>query len=362
MAHLGGGCHGASRILADSSAREMHRQQFTFDARLPGVTYGFRERLDNGIRVLEHGGAVSGHTSFIVLAPDERWGLFVACNTGRCAVLQDLVDQLLEHYYGPNKTTLTTLTPPPGFERRARALVGTYRAEVNPRENIEKLRDLFGAFTVTADSGRLHLTSPGGRRTSTWVDTAPAVFQQVGGSGHAAFRRAGPDGPARVVFSARSLPYATFVRQAWYERARCHLLVTTVLLALLVSACTCWPLDALLQRAQCSEGERRLGARLARWNALLVATLLLIFVAGLVHALRGDLMQFMYGVPQPLAGILWIPWVSTALSLPLPVLVVLAWRERYWSGRARVHYTLVTVATAAVVPMLLYWNLLGARL
>ena len=362
IAHLEDGRFGSGRILADSSVREMHRQHFTLDPRLPGVAYGFRERLGNGIRVLEHGGAVSGHTGLMVLAPEEKWGLFIACNTPRCAVLQDLVDRFVEHFYAGAEHAPNPLSVPDGFEHRARALVGVYRADINPRRNFEKVRDLFGEFLVTADSGRLLLRSASGASTSSWAEVEPWVFRRVDGTGQAVFHPASATGPARAFFNTRTLPYATFERVPWYERARLHLSAGGLVAALLLSACVGWPAGALLCRVRGVTGERRPGARLAQWNALAVSALLLLFLVGLLRALTGDIMQFMYGVPGSLSAVLWIPLASTALTVPLPIFAILAWRRQYWSLIGRVHFALVSAAATAAVPMLLYWNLLSAAL
>jgi hypothetical protein len=41
------------------------------------------------------------------------------------------------------------------------------------------------------------------------------------------------------------------------------------------------------------------------------------------------------------------------------ILAVLTWRRGDWTVGARIHYTLVTLATLAVTWWLVYWNLLG---
>ncbi|NIV40235.1 MAG: serine hydrolase, partial [Anaerolineae bacterium] len=51
IAHLHEGAYGDERILEPSTAQEMHRQQFTHHPDMPGMTYGFKERFINGLRV-----------------------------------------------------------------------------------------------------------------------------------------------------------------------------------------------------------------------------------------------------------------------------------------------------------------------
>jgi CubicO group peptidase (beta-lactamase class C family) len=57
IAHLQAGQYDETRILQDATAQEMHRQQFTHDPRLPGVTYGFTEWTRYGEYLLWHGGS-----------------------------------------------------------------------------------------------------------------------------------------------------------------------------------------------------------------------------------------------------------------------------------------------------------------
>jgi hypothetical protein len=53
--------------------------------------------------------------------------------------------------------------------------------------------------------------------------------------------------------------------------------------------------------------------------------------------------------------------LGAVLTVGSLVYSVLAWKNSYWGIAARVHYTLVTVAAAAFIWFLNYWNLLGWR-
>ena len=53
-------------------------------------------------------------------------------------------------------------------------------------------------------------------------------------------------------------------------------------------------------------------------------------------------------------------YLLALLALTLPILTVLAWVRRWWKFGGRIHVTLVTVATLALVWWAWYWNLLGA--
>ncbi|MEW5859909.1 MAG: hypothetical protein AB1861_21395 [Cyanobacteriota bacterium] len=84
-------------------------------------------------------------------------------------------------------------------------------------------------------------------------------------------------------------------------------------------------------------------------------------------AWRIGVCKLLYGVPAIIIALLYIPPVTTGMTLGLPTFTVLAWKNKNWSiverssfGAASLtHYSLITLAALAFVPFLMYWNLLG---
>ncbi|MEP0914780.1 hypothetical protein NDI45_28165 [Leptolyngbya sp. GB1-A1] len=64
-------------------------------------------------------------------------------------------------------------------------------------------------------------------------------------------------------------------------------------------------------------------------------------------------------MPPVIVAILYLPLIATLLSIGLPLVTALSWKDKYWSGLKRWHYSLITLAAAIFVLVLLYWNLLG---
>jgi hypothetical protein len=60
--------------------------------------------------------------------------------------------------------------------------------------------------------------------------------------------------------------------------------------------------------------------------------------------------------------VLVLPPISVVLLLGSIYYLVQAWREKHWSGCARVHYSLVVVAGLGFVWFLNLWNLIGFKL
>ncbi|MCU0552698.1 MAG: hypothetical protein MUC48_25495 [Leptolyngbya sp. Prado105] len=69
--------------------------------------------------------------------------------------------------------------------------------------------------------------------------------------------------------------------------------------------------------------------------------------------------SLVYGVPAIVVVLLCIPILTMLMTIGLVFLVAIAWKNRLWSTLTRLHYSLVTLAAIAFLPLLGYWNLLG---
>ena len=60
--------------------------------------------------------------------------------------------------------------------------------------------------------------------------------------------------------------------------------------------------------------------------------------------------------------LLWLPLITSVLTVGMVYFLIRCWKDRYWGLLWRLHYTLVTLAAFALIPLLGYWNLLGFKL
>src|SRR5215203_5401065 len=123
LAHLGNGQYGDARIMEESTALEMHRQQFTHDPRLSGVTYGFITSRENDQEIIWHNGESARFSTMVALLPEERAGLFVSYNTP--FEPRETLSAFLDHYYPPQEEA-SLPEPPSDFASRADRWAGTY--------------------------------------------------------------------------------------------------------------------------------------------------------------------------------------------------------------------------------------------
>ncbi|MBN2391194.1 MAG: beta-lactamase family protein [Anaerolineae bacterium] len=343
IAHLQDGRYGETRILQAATAQEMHRQQFTHDPRLPGVTYGFTEWTRHGEYLLWHGGSTGFFESMIMLLPERNLGVYVAYN--RKAPPQpgrEFRQAFMDHYY--TLDDMPRPQPHPEATTLARDFAGAYRESRWSHTLADKVVYLFTRYykmEITAD-GYLQL------HDVAYVATEPQVFQAVDGEGTLIFHREpSARADARYAFYDYD-PHKVFIKLAWYETRPLHLSILIGCGLLFISALVARSPGHAPEHAPWIVGETH---SILQW----VGALNLLYPAGMlgigVTVLIDALPDLSFLAPLCILGLLGV------LILALFV-VVMIWRGRYWSTASRVHYTLVVLAGCVFAGWLNYWNLL----
>jgi hypothetical protein len=121
-----------------------------------------------------------------------------------------------------------------------------------------------------------------------------------------------------------------------------------------------WPLSAILRKLCKSKTEEAQPPKTARWIAGTMSVLYLIFVIGLFLSIQ-DEMALMFGIPLQVKILLALPLLCALLTLFAIIFMAIAWGKKYWTWCARLHYTLVVLASLATLWFLNYWNLLGYK-
>ncbi|USB33122.1 serine hydrolase domain-containing protein [Paenibacillus sp. YPG26] len=112
IAHLQEGQYEGSRILSNKAAKLMHETQFTPNKSMPGMAYGFYERNQNGLRLIEHDGGIDGFESYMYLLPSERTGIFISTNSGEgINIIEQLIGAYLDRFY-PDSHKVTQAANP----------------------------------------------------------------------------------------------------------------------------------------------------------------------------------------------------------------------------------------------------------
>lgn len=357
IAHLQDGRFGQARILQTETAQEMHRQQFSNDPRVAGMTYGFVELVQNAQHILRHTGSTNREAfqSYLLLLPEQKLGLFVAFNSlGGGPAKFNVADAFLDHYFP------VALAPSPqptaDFAARAGRYTGDYRSTRVAQSTIEKFMGLVspGVKVSAASNGTLEIAGEGfGPRPRQWVEIKPLEFIEMGGTDRVVFHE-NSQGRITALF-LDSLPIIGFTKLALYETNSFSYVVLTVCVALFISALLVWPIRWLLRRRKgASDAPQAAWAHRLAWTISgLFILCLILFAIGIADVENGI---------APLAqAALMIGLVAAVFSVGLIPLTVSVWKNGYWGLVSRLHYSLVTVAAGGFIWFLNQWNLLGFR-
>ena len=340
IAHLQNGRYGATRILQEATAQTMHRQQFTHDPRLPGVTYGFVEWQRNGQRVLWHGGSTGFFESMLLLLPDQNVGAFVVYNRkvptepGR-----EFRQAFLDFYY---PTAVPMPQPVTGMPGDIESITGAYRESRWAHTTADKFVYMFTRYHRVKSTADGLLTLDG----ISYVEIAPLVFQEANGQSTLIFRTAES---GRIAYGFNDYdPHQVLIKLAWHETRGFHLAIVAVCGLVLLSALLPWRDCATPEHAPWIIVEAR---SVLRWLGIVNA----VYPAGM----------FVIGVTVLIDALPSLAFLAPLLILALVLLLILAgaavfvvWRRRYWSLERRLYYTAVVFSGLVLAGWLNYWNLL----
>lgn len=352
LAHLWRGRYHGVRILADTTARQMHQQNFRHHPKLPGLAYGFYERMENGHRAIQHGGHIPGFVSRILLLPDLDMGFFISCNHDRFKLISTVTEHLFEHYF----PVIETDKPVQANEISPEALsrfVGTYRINEYAHNSVEKIFSIRKQFTISTTRDG-HLLVKGGQK---WQNVAPLLFRNVETGELSAFK-AGDRGKISRWFRKRF----AFEKLPIYETASFNLSILAVMATVFLSGLSLWPAAGLLRAAGWHDRVKGL-TRAARRTAGAVSLLNLLFMIGFgLFFLTFDRMnEFTFGVPRRLILLLCLPLVSCVLTIWMVIYNVKVWKGKMGRAAGRLHYLVLALASIFFLTFLHAWNLLGFR-
>jgi CubicO group peptidase (beta-lactamase class C family) len=350
------------RILEESTARQMQNTLYTPDPRILGTAYGFFDFSDNGQRTIGHSGGTLGFTTMLLLLPDQNLGVYVVYNSessGRLTTQHvGFQRAFFDHYYPASE--VEPIQPPADFKERASRLAGSYKSTWSAYTTFEKFGNLMSPPIEISDpgDGALLLTLKGVE--VRLVEVEPLYFRQTDGPFGVVFRE---DDQGRITHIFTDFaPQEAYEKLSWYETTSFNMALFLGCVLVFLSM-----IPVALVRAIRKRGlsvDRKLtprSASMANWTIVVISVLNLLFVAGVARMFFFNLGFPRFGVSLIDRIVIGLGVLSAALTVGALVYTVLAWKNRYWGIAGRIYYTLVTVAAAAFVWFLNYWNLLGWR-
>ena len=351
IAHLQDGAFNGQRILAESTAKQMHARAFGHDPRIPGFALGFYEKSSHGLRIIGHGGDTRWFHTDLALIPEEKIGVFVSYNTSTGGELSfgPFLTQFLDHYY---PTPATPVAPSPAAKKEAARVAGEYEFNRRSYTTFQKAIGLAGDIRLAADdSGRIVMHSPLG--DSRLIPVGPLLYRDELGADLVAFQS---DSNGRVTRGfLGEAPMMTMERVPFSQSPRLH----WVLLGLGVLVFVGILLAAIGRFVRRRIGEARPDDALpGRWLLVTTSLLDLVFIIAVVAIVGGS------------GGLLEGPLTSLKLALTLPIIATLCtlgavyvaarqWRTRVGTRGARLRYSGAVFVALLFTWSLAQWNLLG---
>ncbi|MBB4630953.1 serine hydrolase domain-containing protein [Sphingosinicella soli] len=255
IAHLSNG----GPLLSPETAKLMHTTTLTILPPLNRMALGFYEQQINGQTAIGHGGDSQWFHSNLMLFPQENVGIYISMNSaGKEGVTSPIRSHLFEGFadrYFPLERTITAGVDAKTAAEHAKMLAGTYISSRRAESSFMKALDLAGGMKIALDAkGNLVLPFKNtGGEDSKWVETAPFVWEEVGGHGRLAAKL--KDGKVDWVSIDAISAIMMLQRPVWY--ASPAWLSPGVIAGLVILGLTAlsWPVGAVVRR--------RYGARLA---------------------------------------------------------------------------------------------------
>jgi len=351
IAHLQCGQFGENRILEEETAKLMQSLLFTNHPKVSGNAYGFWEVYANDLRTIGHGGDTIWFHTLLVLIPEKNEGFFVSYNSvgGGGSPRMDLTYALIDRYF-PAEMSEPKATS--DSQERIQQCIGNYRPTRVIHTTWAKLMALMMNYKVTTTKeGNLFAAN------KQWIEVEPYVFEEISGRDKIVFK-ANEKGKITTML-LDSVPYFAFVKVPWYQTPGFSYILLAICGILFLSSLR-WPLSAILRKLCKCKTEAVQPPKTARWIAGTMSVLYLIFVAGLFMSIQ-DEMALMFGIPLQVKILLALPLLCALLTLFAIFFMIIVWGKKYWTWCARLHYTLVVLASLATLWFLNYWNLLGYK-
>ncbi|HZE41246.1 MAG TPA: serine hydrolase domain-containing protein [Stackebrandtia sp.] len=343
--------------LGAGVAKQLRRQQFTSDKRMPGMGFGFEQRPRDGQKVAFKDGDLPGIHHDLALLPDAGIGIHVVYNGDGedSAAFWDgkhLINSVIDHYFTRSGKDAAT-----GIGGDVSKYAGSYEAARTTRSNFARVATLMAPVTVSATgSGRLRttgLSEDPNVSTQDWIQVDPGYFVEIGGDHTLSF-----DSSEALISSDQ--PSSAFFKRDGLDSPTLHLW-TLALTALVLLVALAWiPIQALIRRLR-HRDRHPLGARAARLLAWVTSLGVAGYLTGfaMVNADSNKLMQDFLTGNWLLSLTLNTATFIGAFAIALVVTAVVAWARGWWTVSGRVGYSVWALAAAGFMWIVLTYNLIG---
>jgi CubicO group peptidase (beta-lactamase class C family) len=281
--HLQNGRYGDVQILKPETAIEMHARQEGWPSAMNAMCLGFYEQLENGHRVISHGGDTVYFHSDLFLILDANAGLFVSYNSagrGEIDARGLLYDKFMDRYFPapvPSEPVLASAA------QDAQSVVGSYEVSRRFETNVLAVTTMIGEAKVTFNPKDNTISMTGfkelNQQPKHFREIAPMLFRDVNGKAKIAFVK---DAWGRRV-AYIDYPFMVFQQiNDTFNKQSVNYFIIGFSFSVIVLTLLLWPIGAMIRKHYGKPLTLDDGAKRLRMLVRLVCFGVVIFVVGLV--------------------------------------------------------------------------------
>lgn len=363
LAHLSGGAYNGGRILKEETLKEMHKQHFTYDSTLGGMTLGFMHGVFNDKNVLFHGGSTMLYNTGLYLAPEVNTGIFISCSGGNHLLHSEVFQEFMDFYY-PIKAQIKG-APGEGNKGRAKEFTGEYQMNRRSVTTDDKIAGILagGIINVDVDEDGYLLVTNGGE-TNKFIEIEPGVYQNLRegrtqdafGPFHKIIFKTDPFG--RIMLTTDGP--MTYSKAPFYSTMSFTALAAIIIILIVIGSLIYWIISMIASWFKRGKNKSSGLAAIASWIGICASITILILIANLFSSPVDPVYQLPPDAYMPVKGnplLDFIPILMWIFSCLLVASTFVAWWKGFWGRIARAHYSIFTLAVLGLMWMLNYWNI-----
>jgi CubicO group peptidase (beta-lactamase class C family) len=366
LAFLANGTLDGATILTPEAVRAMEAHQFELHPGLRALGFVLMEYSSTGQRIVGHAGDTIYFHSDMIMMPEARAGLFISYNSagsrfggGRGEVIRAFLNR-----YFPDPAASLPEVDPKMAQSDGRAVAGLYNTSRRSESTFLKIAAILGQYAVRSDEkGILTLEGNKNLRGSLkrWREIGPLLYHEVDGPELIAFRR----NEKGAVTELLSSPVTLEQRVTGLASKTLMLPLIGGSLALLIATVLLWPVAAVTRKRYARPLPFSPRDRLLFLLSRVVCILEISCVALVGLPLSRTDTNISYigdGLNPWLIAAHITGWLAALGLIALAITAVRFWKIAELGWWARVHATLLLLASVTFIAFAWYGHLLSPSL
>jgi CubicO group peptidase (beta-lactamase class C family) len=363
---LNEGIYQDKTILEKESIDFVLSRQFSNHPKLLGYTLGFEEQNIKGYFAVAKGGGTLGFISLLLLIPEKQIGVFITTNVRSDDFIELFVKKFTDEFIQPRteESFITKIEPVVDLKR----FEGVYRnTRYNHHKSIENLLSLFrDRLTVKVTSKGFLTYFPSGNNRE-YKPVSQLVFQDRNNIHDFIVFKEDQKGKIdglyiNTTFSGMSVPQS-YEKVPWFSTPNFinefYLSLVPMYLLSYILLPLVW-LFLLIVRLKKKDFLRSKSMpRAAHLSAFLFALLSIIYTFGYIARLNNSGSSLIFGVPDELIKLNYIPFVLVVLLFPINYFTFRSWSKKSGILLGRLYYSIYLLFSLIFVIFLYKWNFIG---